>query len=412
MTTHRSLQLARASVIALLCLAPAVNAVATDMQEVIRAALADYPSIAAVQSQRRAASARIAEAWARHLPVLDIGATTRIQGMPPSGPLPRLRMNVFAGGSIEALVDRETLLEQSLASREAQVRDEVALGAGQAYLRLLRALRVAQARRASVTRHERLAADFEQIARMDPGRRHDLVQARSRLSVAQGQLEDATAEVASARTALARFYPHPVDDASMALPQTWPMGRANAVAASLDETVAGHPAVRAARDEFASAEANVRVLRLQRGPRVDFEAQGGLEPLSRLVLSWPVLDRTLSAAEQGAAAALLGAQAGVRESELEVAESLARTRDDHAAAVGRLTQARAQADIDRELVEIYFAQFRIGRRNLLDLLSAFSELASAEARLAASEVDVALAGLREAWAAGQLAGTFSDGAMR
>jgi outer membrane protein, adhesin transport system len=396
-------RLAPAAATALLCALPTAHAGATGIDEVIRVAVAGYPSIASVQSERQAAASRIAQAWARHLPVLDVGATARVRGLPPSGPLPRLRVNVYAGGSIEALVDRETLLERSLERREAQVREEVAFAAGQAYLRLLRSLRVADARRASVQRHQRLVADFEQITRMDPGRRYDLVQARSRLSVAEGQLQDAVAEVASARNVLAKYYPYRWDEAAMALPDP----TRGATDEEPDATLAAHPAVSAARHALASAQANVRALRLERGPRLDFEAQGGREALSRFVLSWPVLDRTLGAAEQGAAAALIGAEAAVRQAELEVAEALAQAREDQAAALRRLAQANAQAALDRELVDIYFAQFRIGRRNLLDLLAAFAELGAAEARLAAGEVDVALAGVRHAFAAGRLADAYA-----
>jgi outer membrane protein, adhesin transport system len=374
---------------------------ATPVEDVIRVALAEYPTIVAARADTEAARIRIVEARARHLPVLEAAAAARVRGQPPSGPLPRLRFNLYAGGSIEALVERETLTARSLASREAQVREEVAFAAAQAYLRLLRGLRVALARERSVERHRKLADDFAEIARLDPGRRFDLVQARSRLSLATGQLDDAVAEVAAARQGLARFYPYPVDEAAMRVPELpAPPDAPGAVDA--------HPSVRAARSVLDSAEVNARVQRLQRGPRVDFEAIGGREPLSRIVLSWPVFDRTLTAAEQSAASALVGAEATLRETELEVTEVLRQASVDHVAAMRRLDQARGQAVLGDELVDIYFAQFQVGRRNLLDLLTAFAELATAEVRVASAEVDVALSRFRHAFASGTLAASHPD----
>jgi outer membrane protein, adhesin transport system len=371
-------------------------ACATSVDAVIQAALADYPAIVAAQAETAAARSRIAEARARHLPVVDAAAAARIRGEPPSGLLPRLSVNLYAGGSIEAQVERETLLARSLSNREAQVREEVAFFAAQAYLRLLRSLRVAAARQRNVERHRALADDFAEIVRMDPGRRFDLVQARSRLSLATGQLDDALAEVATARQALARFYRDPIDEAAMRVPTLPVPSRTN-------DALAVHPAVLAAQGALDSALANARLQRLQRGPRIDLEAVGGREPMSRIVLSWPVFDRRLTAAEQAAAAALLGAEANLRETELEVTEVLRQAMVDHDAATRRLEQARGQAGLDDELVAIYRAQFQVGRRNLLDLLTAYAELAATEVRIAAAEVDVALSRFRHAYASGTLA---------
>jgi outer membrane protein, adhesin transport system len=374
---------------------------ATSVEEVIRVALAEYPSIVAAQAETAAARSRIVAARALHLPVFDAAAAARIRGESTSRPLPRLRVNLYAGGSIEAQVERETLLTRSFANREAQVREEVAFFAAQSYLRLLRGLQVAAARQRNVDRHRALADDFEEIVKMDPGRRFDLVQARSRLSLATGQLDDALAEVMTARQALARFHPYPIDEAAMRVPM---------LPAPLDVTaaLAEHPAVQAARSALDSNVANARLQRLQRGPRIDLEAVGGRDPMSRIVLSWQVFDGALSAAEQSAAAALLGAEANLHETEREVAEVLRQASADHDAATRRLEQARGQAGLDEELVGIYRAQFQVGRRNLLDLLTAYAELAATEVRVAAAEVDVALSRFRHAFASGTLAVSQSD----
>jgi outer membrane protein, adhesin transport system len=392
-----------ACIVVLASIAPP-PAAAVPIETVIRAAIDDYPTIRLARSEREIAAARIGEARALHLPVLDLGAAARIAGDAGSGPLPRMRVNLYAGGSIDALIERESLREQAFGYRETQVREEVAFAAAQAYLRLLRAHRLVDVQQRNLARHEKLAADFDAIARIDRGRRFDLVQARARLELVRGQLEDRLAEVATSRQLLARYYPQPIAPDSMTLPVL-----AGLPAESLADAGDVHPAVAAVRRDLLSAEANARAQRLQRRPRLDFEAIGGRDALSRVVVSWPAFDPALTAAEQGAVAALLGADASVREVELQVEETRRQARDDHVAASRRFEQARTQTALGAELVDIYFEQFRIGRRNLLDLLTAYAELGIAESTLAGTEVDVALARIRYEFAVGRLAATYARG---
>ena len=70
--------------------------------------------------------------------------------------------------------------------------------------------------------------------------------------------------------------------------------------------------------------------------------------------------------------------------------------------------ARNQIDLGRELVDIYKAQFQIGRRNLLDLLTAFNELFIAESAYEGAIVDKSLSRYRMEYAAGRFARLFED----
>jgi hypothetical protein len=157
-----------------------------------------------------------------------------------------------------------------------------------------------------------------------------------------------------------------------------------------------------------AAEANARTLRLQRRPRLDFEATGGRDPLSLVVLSWPAFDASLTAAEQGAVAARIGAEATLQDVELTIAEQRRQADVDFASTGRRIVQSRTQVTLATELVGIYFEQFRVGRRNLLDLLAAYAELSNGEAALVAAQVDQALARYRIAYTTAPFAPRFEN----
>jgi len=380
----------------------APGAGAEPLDAVVRAALLDFPAIRAAQANRRVGEFRIEEARARHLPVFDVGAVGAVSGAAVSTPLPRARVNLYASGAIESSIERERERAAALESRESVTRDDVAFGTAQAYLRTLRAWRLVQVSEANLDRHQRLAEDFEQIVRADPGRRFDLVQAQARLQLVRGTMEDRLAELGSARQALARFRPQPIEPAALGLPAVAELPPEPAPAIGSQD----HPSVVAARRELAAAEANARTVRQQRGPRVDLEALGGRDPLSQLVVSWPAYDATLAAAEQGAAAARIGAEATLQDVELTIAEARRQADQDFAAAARRIAQADQQVRLATELVTIYYEQFRVGRRNLLDLLNAYAELSNGESILAAAEVDRALARYRIAYTTGAFAPAF------
>jgi outer membrane protein TolC len=70
--------------------------------------------------------------------------------------------------------------------------------------------------------------------------------------------------------------------------------------------------------------------------------------------------------------------------------------------------ARGQIAVAQEVVEVYRAQFQIGRRNLLDLLNAYAELANAELAFEAAGVDREIARHQIESAIGRLAAHYEQ----
>ncbi len=246
-------------------LAACSQASAASLHDVVRNALANYPAILVAQSNRSVARYDVERARALHYPTVDVLGTRRLAGAAQNLAQPRLRVNVWASGAIDATIEREGLREGALASRELETREDVAFDAAQSYLRLLRGVRTLEATQRNLERHEALVKDFEAIATIDVGRRYDLVQARTRLEQVRLQIAEREAEIASARESLARYFPTSIPVAELSLP---PELREPAPGAAQTALV-GHPAIEAAQREVLVAEANTRVTRAERMPRVD-----------------------------------------------------------------------------------------------------------------------------------------------
>ena len=408
----------------LAALLTAQPALALTLAEAVRQALDNYPAILAAQAERAVAQSDIQRAKGKHYPTVDFAGTRRTSGDLDNSLGPRMRLNLYASGAIEAEVDRERFREQALTSRVIEQREIVAFDTVNAYLRLLGALRLREVAQRNLDRHGALVADFEAIASIDQGRRFDLVQARARFEQVRFQLAERDTEIALAREALARFYDLPFEPAELQpvprLPtptpiQTGAVARTDASEATEDPTSAPiapvHPSIEAARQELQSAQANVRVARGNLGPRVDAEARAGANSFSGLTFSWPAFDLSARAARDSATASLAGAQARVAEEERLVAEQQRSAFEAWRAAQRRNTIAEGQIDIAKQLVEVYREQFGIGRRNLLDLLNAYAELSNAEASAVTSTIDASRARHQIEFAAGRLTQLFTDPAQ-
>jgi outer membrane protein, adhesin transport system len=384
--------------LALFCASLAIPAQAVTLEQAVRAATTGYPSIEVARANTEAARFQIDQARAQHFPSVELNSQRRVAGAGPNSTQlnptqPRLKLNLYASGAIEAGVEKETWREQSLASTEVVTREDVAFGAAQAWFRLLRAVRQVDSIKRNLDRHQLLVDDFTAIVAIDQGRRFDLVQARSRTETVRQTLAGGETEVAAARDALARFYPAPIKLDSLQLPADLPP----VAALATDDLVTQHPSVEAARRSLLSAEANVRL---------DLESTAGAYSSSFLLFSWPAFDLSRNAAEGAAGATLIGARASIEEQERLVRERQQSAASESISAQRREAVAAEQVKLATELVEVYRAQFQIGRRNLLDLLTAFNELFSADAALEAGRVDKSLARYRMEYAAGRFAPLF------
>ena len=106
-----------------LCLALVPTANALNMRTVVRYALENYPSIVAAQAERSVATLDIQKARGKHYPTVDLAGARRLDGESDNRLGPRVRLNLYASGAINAEVDREKLREQAAGSRVVLARE-------------------------------------------------------------------------------------------------------------------------------------------------------------------------------------------------------------------------------------------------------------------------------------------------
>ncbi len=378
---------------------------AIHLAELVNYALSNYPAIMIARADRNVARFDIKRARSKHYPTVSVAGARKLDGSVTGSLGPRLSLNLYASGAINAEIERETWREKSLASTETERREDITFDVVGNYFRLLGANRLHATTQRSLERHLKLVEDFREIARIDKGRRFDLIQARARAEQVRFQLAERDTEIALAKEALSRFYPLPF--AADALAEPPGMSEPERTNAAREAALADqHPTVVAAEHQYMAAQANLKVARGNRGPRVDVESQTGANRFSQLTLSWPAFDLAASAAQDSADAALVGARASVDEQRRLILETQRTAMAAWRTAKQRASIARSQIKIAEQVVQVYREQFGIGRRNLLDLLNAYTELANAEAAAESSQIDAALARHQIEYAAGRLSLAF------
>lgn len=387
--------------------ATAEPAQALSMREAVRDAIQNYPTIIAAQAERNIAAFDINSAKGKHYPTVDMTGSRRLTGDTDNRFGPRIRLNLWASGAIDAEIEREEWREKSLGNMTQVTREGVAFDVITAYLDTVRARLLRDTALRNLKRHSDLVEDFREISRLDKGRRFDLVQSKARMEQVRFAVAERETEVSLARESLARFYSQPFDTNSLREPAT--LAEPNAVTAdSMRVMSEKHPAVIAARHRYQSAQANVKVAKGARGPRLDVEARAGADSFSQLTMSWPAFDISAGANQDAAEAALVGVQAEVDEQLRLVGEQQRIALQAYKSARERENIAQGQVDIAEQLVTVYREQFGIGRRNLLDLLNAYAELASAESATQSSRIDTLLARYQMEHASGRLTLLFEE----
>lgn len=361
-----------AGVLALALQAPAG---AVGMAGLIADAMQRDPAILEAQANEEVAEARTDAARAQHYPTLstEVGgfiANPDRFSQPFRGVVGR--MNLYAAGSIDSSIQREERRRESLQSRVAQTREEVAGSVAQWFLEALRARELAAVEQRNLARHEKIVGDLEVVVANDPGRRYELVQAESRaLQVRMRivQFEKAMQLALSRLSRYTRLEPtldNPIDaDWRVRLP------------AGAETRV--HPAIEAQLREADAVRADQQTLRQQRLPRVDLEAGVGNQRYARVVLNWSFFDRSADFTVQSAAKQIGAAEQRAELLQREVDQRSATAEADMEQSQREIAAAQDQIGASASVVELYELQFKVGRRSLIELVNAYQELASVEA---------------------------------
>lgn len=428
-TKHLTLKF---SVLAVALCLSGTQAQAQSFAEVVQNALTIYPSMLAAKAKTEAQRSDIDRARAAHMPQISYGYTrskytnSELPGSIKANTMsPSVRLNLWSGGRIEADAERAEALTLGSEYQEAMTRDDVALLAAEAYINWARSLAMSDLATKNVASHRVTLDDIQKIVNVDGGRRIDLEQAQVRMDNASLAKLQRQTELLQARQRLSRFWQASLPAKPVGLKEAFmPAGRLGSMPATVDQLMDAVsddlPSIAQQKAQVKAAEAAVVMARGQYWPTVDLTASRQLNPVTnggvvnykqdtftQLQLNMPLYNGgATSAAVQTAVGQLKAAQYGLDEARLLAREKAALSYQEWVNAQGRATQGESQSRVGDKVVEGYRQQFRLARRQLLDLLNIQAESFGYQSSAMTAFYDEQIARARMLAATGDLAKRF------
>lgn len=422
----RSLALAAALSLAAACHAQpapgAVDPLAT-LRSLAQMAADRSPLVREARANLSAADADLRQSRGGLYPRLEFSGTSRGEPVGSrSGVVTPARLeaavtyNLYDFGRQRSQIRARESQAEAMRERVASARETAVHEAISAYLQLMRSEREVAVVEQHIRDLRSLVDKLRSIVAVFPGRRSELTQAETRVGQAGDNLATLSAHAREAQLALLR---HTGQQLSSLAGAPLPVLPETAEAALLAQAREKHPALRAARFEAAALLRQADEARLAQRPEVDVQV---IKPVGRdingftspaqvaLTAKWAAFDGF--AADANANAFAERARAAEERGEQAFQELEFNLR---AARAELETQTRRAADLERLAVgtdqvrrDTYDLWRELGRRSLLDVLTAENEHLNTRLSLVTAEVDRQLALLRMQHEAGVLADLLLD----
>ena len=392
------------------------------LQEAMRRAVEQSPSISALSLEEDAARAVAAENRASRLPSLALGANatrysdpmvvTPIHGFTP-GNLPQFdetlvqsaltaSYTLFDAGAREARIAQAERLAGAAAATTEDARQTVALRAAVVYSQVTsRAAIVAahDSRLRSLDAERRRVGQLEDVGRVP---RVDVLRVDAAIAAAVAERADAAAGLNAAERELSRLTNLPLDQTRAAnlarLPESSGTGARELLETRLDDT----PQLRAARERVEAQRELVAAARSARWPRFDATANYLTFATNRDVASnewnlgvqmrFSIFDAGATAARVArATAAAAAAERQLAAARLESGVALDRAIDELARSNAVVESLRVAVARFEEVVRVELLRLENGAGVQTDYLRAEADLVAARANLAAATYAASLA---------------------
>jgi adhesin transport system outer membrane protein len=398
------------------------------LDDAVRSALLQYPTIIAAQARLESSQSDIIRAQSQHYPQLSwrgtssnysgvqAGGGAQASGFSPDNTWiqsPNVTLNIWAGGKIQADVDKSKSNSVLRFNQQRITRDEVALLAVEGYLSWARAIDLVSQAQANVTVHRKILSDIKKITEVDQGRMIDHFQAEVRLESALIVLKQREVDLAIALQRLERMLqataplvPSGVQHIKGVLPVS-----EKAALSFINDL---HPAIAAKQAQIDAARATLAGARSEYSPTVNVsygkqisQGSGQGDYITQLTINFPIFEGGATYGAVGSASSLLvAAQQGLTETRLLLTERVLSIWPELKASRVRKDIALRQTQTGIAIVKGYGQQFLIGQRSLLDLLTVQNDLFGYQTRATLANFDELLAKARMLSAIGTLANVY------
>lgn len=388
--------------------------------DAVEAALARSHALGGARAEHAAALADVDEIKGKRWPQVDLGSQSRAHqfgggvysGHATSGGVNvQVTTPVFDWGYLGTSIESRQQTAMAMSSRIDVEAQRAAHEVMATLIELGKQRLIVQLSEQFASRMRELVAMLAEVVRADPGRSSELTQAKARLLQAEAALDTARTRVADQQVNLHRL----VGDRHVAIPvgQEWNLhpGDLSALLSDIPE----HPLVQQAMSRTVAAQLQAEAVKVSALPQLSWtinkstreDAWGREQPWqTALSVNWPIFrGGSVRAAER---AALQRAEAGRQELEQQRRDLEYSLRTAHQDALALFERAELYQALTRESEQIrgaFFEQwYHLGRRTLLDVLSAESDHYGNRVSEVSNRFDAYHATVRQYSSAGSLLG--------
>jgi len=382
------------------------------LQALVLQAIDRSPSIREAQASWRATEQDVNQSRSALWPRLELSANSGAakleqgQGSALSGRVgATVSYNVLDFGKTRKQIEARQLQAFAYQDRVLIARETTTFDTVSAYLQLIKQQRLIRIYEQHIIELKSLVDKLSEIVTVFEGRRSELTQAQTRLGQARDALLSIKARQREFQLVLLRQAG--AGAAGQPLPDTLPAFPASGMSTLIEEASLRHPAVRSARSEAASARALAAETHATQKPQVDLQLNkqtgvdvNGVSSPAQLYLSarWLAFEGFGSkASEQAQLERAQSAEERAAQLLIEIEYNIQSAWADYEAQSSRVQELTQLVKGTAQVRKDYYDQWReLGRRSLLDVLSAENEHLNTKLSLATSEVDqvVALAKMR------------------
>ena len=291
---------------------------------------------------------------------------------------------LFDGNRTDNEIDRQRARFLSASERGKLTEDQLAAQVTDTYIEALKQDKLEQLASLNVDAHTELYDKTQEIVKLDKGRAYDLTQAAARLQQAKVTLSSRRGALQEARAFLADLAGYQPSDLVMPADPTKAIPPSQKAAI---EQLDLHPALKSAQADIDTARRASDIAAAWYKPRVDFQGtlnspqdiEGHRDYLRgydvRLAMQWNPFDGGAGkAGSQAAAEQLNAAKDNADAVRRDLSNEVTRFWSAIETRRGRMNAWNDLVKQNIKVRDVYWQQFKIGRRSMLDLLNAENEL--------------------------------------
>jgi hypothetical protein len=376
------------------CLLPFQTASAYSLQDILRDALISDPIVREAKATQEAAQSTTKATRARHYPVVTLTGTKVLaqhnkynSNDMDDGIGVRGSVNIYSWGAIEAAVRRDRSREEYYQHKYTESQEQLGSDIGRLYLSALRAKETLILNEQTLARHNNLLKDLDTIVKYDAGRRSELIEARARQLQVANIIAQQRRTMDLALSRLSRYTSRQLTANDLEDPFK------NDTAKSITERFNNpnrnnNPSYQAQLAERDSVRADLDASKAERLPALNLEGSATRNTRQLyLNVAWNMLDIAARHNVERNAKSLIAAEAKSEQILRDMNERVQTSAIDMQESEQRTALTAQHIAAQKEVIKVYELQFKIARRTLTDVLSAYSELSSIEQDYVAARND-------------------------